>query len=136
MNLAILVLRVCLGIMFVGHGLQKAFGMFGGPGINGFSQMLSGLGFAPPAFWAYVVAYTELIGGLLLMLGLGVRVSSLMLLAIMIVATWKVHLKAGFFLQAGGFEYNFIIIAVCLALIITGAGKFALGAGSDYLKSL
>jgi putative oxidoreductase len=54
----ILVLRLGAGIMFVAHGLQMVYGFFGGPGINGFSKMLSGLGFAPAIFWSYVASYT------------------------------------------------------------------------------
>ncbi|MDD2689995.1 MAG: DoxX family protein, partial [Candidatus Omnitrophica bacterium] len=57
-----LILRICLGIVFVGHGLQKAFGLFGGPGINGFSEALFAMGFKPAIFWAYLAAYVELIG--------------------------------------------------------------------------
>ncbi|MCX5700029.1 MAG: DoxX family protein [Candidatus Omnitrophica bacterium] len=126
MDLAILILRLGLGIMFVAHGLQKAFGLFDGPGIAGFSGMLSGLGFNPPIFWAYIAAYAELIGGLFLILGFLSRGSAAMLLVLIIVATWKVHLAKGFFLSQGGFEYTFIIAVVCLSLILLGPGKFSI----------
>ena len=59
----ILVLRLGVGIMFLAHGLQMAFGLYGGPGVKGFSGMLSGLGFVPAIFWAIVAAYTVLLGG-------------------------------------------------------------------------
>ncbi len=123
---AILVLRVCLAAVFIGHGLQAAFGMFGGPGINGFSQMLSGLGFKPALFWAFLGAYAELVGGLALLLGLFVRGAAALLLIFMLVATLKVHISKGFFIQSGGFEYNFVIICVCVVLFLLGAGKFSL----------
>ncbi|MCX5701973.1 MAG: DoxX family protein [Candidatus Omnitrophica bacterium] len=122
-NLSSLVLRLGLGVMFMAHGAQKAFGLFSGPGVDGFSKMLSGLGFAPALFWAYVAAYVELMGGLFLIIGLAVRTSSLLLVLLMIVATLKVHLAKGFFLSGGGFEYNFIILSVLLALIIQGSGR-------------
>lgn len=125
MNLAILVLRLALGFMFVAHGLQKAFGLFGGPGIGGFFEMLSGLGFKPAVFWAYLAAYTELVGGVFLVAGLFTRGAAAALLILIVVAAFKVHLGKGFFLSAGGFEYTFIIAAVCIALIITGPGKFS-----------
>lgn len=125
MDLASLILRLSLGIMFAGHGLQKAFGAFGGPGIGGFSGMLSKLGFAPALFWAYLASCTELIGGLFLILGIFVRSAALALLILITVAAVKVHLPNGFFLP-GGFEYTFIIFSVCLALIIMGGGKFAI----------
>ncbi len=121
----ILILRLGIGIMFAAHGLQKAFGFFGGPGIKGFSQMLSGLGFAPPIYWAYLAAYTEALGGLFLIMGLYTRSSAAMLLILFITAAIKVHLGKGFFLSNGGFEYTFVIAAVCLSLILLGPGKFS-----------
>lgn len=123
---AILILRLCLGIVFIAHGLQAAFGMYGGPGINGFTNMLSGLGFKPAVLWAYVGAYVELFGGLMLILGVFTRIAALLILLFMIVAVLKVHLTKGFFIQSGGFEYNFVIVGVCIALIILGAGKIAI----------
>ena len=126
MNIAILVLRICLGAIFVGHGMQKVFGAFGGPGISGFSQMLSGLGFAPAVFWAYLAAYTELIGGLLIVFGICTRFAALFIFILIIVATLKVHLLKGFFMANGGFEYNLLIIGVCIALAVLGGGKFSI----------
>lgn len=125
-NWASLVLRIGLGIMFMAHGLQKTFGLFGGPGPKGFSEMLSGLGFAPAIFWAYLAAYVELIGGLCLILGFLVRTSASLLLILIVVATLKVHLTKGFFLSSGGFEYNFIIISICIALMLMGPGKYGI----------
>lgn len=121
-----LVLRVCLGIVFMAHGAQKALGMFGGPGIKGFSGMLSGLGFKPALFWAYIGAYVELLGGLFLFLGIFTRVAALLICAFMLVALFKVHLSKGFFLQQGGFEYVFVILCICIALMLLGAGKFGI----------
>ncbi|MDD5237366.1 MAG: DoxX family protein [Candidatus Omnitrophica bacterium] len=123
---ASLILRICLGIVFVGHGLQKAFGLFGGPGINGFSEALLTMGFKPAVFWAYLAAYVELIGGLLLLLGIFTRAAAALILILMVVAALKVHIAKGFFLQSGGFEYTFVIACVCLALILMGPGRFAI----------
>jgi len=122
---ALLILRVSLGVVFVAHGLQAAFGMFSGPGINGFSKMLAGLGFNPALLWAYIGAYTELLGGLFVLLGIFPRIASVFILIFMSVALFKVHLAKGLFIQAGGFEYNFVLICICLVLIILGAGKFS-----------
>jgi putative oxidoreductase len=124
-DLALLVLRLGLGIMFFLHGLQ-AFGMFAGPGIKGFAGFLTELGFSPALFWAYIGVYTELVGGLLLMFGILTRASALFLLIFIALAGFKVHLSKGFFIQSGGFEYTFIIACICVALIIAGAGKFRL----------
>ena len=125
-DLGILILRLGLGIMFFAHGIQLAFAKLGGPGPEGFSRMLSGLGFSPALFWAYLAAYTTLIGGLCLIAGVFTRVSSFALLVFIAVAAAKVHLSKGFFIMSGGFEYNFVIACCCLALILLGPGKFSL----------
>lgn len=122
----ILVLRLALGIMFMAHGLQMAFGLFGGSGVKAFSQMLSGLGFVPAMFWAYIGAYTVLIGGLLVIVGVQTRLAAILLLIFILTAGIRVHLGKGFFLSNGGFEYTFIIAAICLALILLGPGKFSI----------
>ena len=122
----ILVLRLALGIMFVAHGLQMVFGFFGGPGVKGFSLMLSGLGFVPATLWAYIACYTVLIGGFLVIVGVQTRLVAALLLIFILTAGIKVHLNKGFFLSNGGFEYTFIIAAICLALILLGPGKFNL----------
>jgi len=126
LNLGILILPLGLGIMFFAHGIQHAFGKLGGSGLEGFSKMLSGLGFSPAILWAYLAAYTAFIGGLCLIAGLFTRAASLALLIFIIVAAVKVHLAKKFFIMSGGFEYNFVIACGCLALIFLGAGKFSI----------
>jgi putative oxidoreductase len=122
----ILVLRLGIGIMFLAHGLQMALGLFGGPGVSGFSEMLASLGFAPEIFWSYIAAYTVLIGGIFLILGIQTRGAAALLLIFILTALVKVHLSKGFFLSGGGIEYTFVIAAGCLALILLGAGKFCI----------
>ena len=122
----ILVLRLGIGIMFMAHGLQMAFGLFKGPGVNGFSNMLSGLGFVPAIFWSYVASYTVLLGGIFLILGIQTRGAATLLLVFILTAAIKVHLSKGFFLSNGGLEYNFVIAAACLALILLGPGKYVI----------
>ena len=119
-------LRFGLGLMFTAHGLQKAFGLFGGPGIRGFAENLSRLGFAPPLLWSYVATCAELIGGICLLLGLGTKIASLVLFVFIIIAGVAVHMKNGFFLRGGGVEYTFIIACMCLSLFILGTGKLGL----------
>ena len=123
---ASIALRLGLGIMFAAHGLQKAFGLFGGSGIQGFSALLSNLGFVPPVFWAYVATYVELIGGVCLITGLGTRIASGLLFILIVVAGVAVHLKNGFFLMNGGIEYTFIIACACIALMFLGSGKLSI----------
>lgn len=126
---ATLVLRLGIGIMFMAHGLQMAFGKFGGPGIKGFAGMLSGLGFVPSELWAVVASYTVLIGGLFLIAGIQTRGAATLLLIFILTAAFKVHLSKGFFLSNGGYEYTFVIAASCLALILLGPGKFTIFRG-------
>jgi putative oxidoreductase len=125
-DLSVLILRLCLAVVFIGHGLQVAFGAFGGSGIQGFSGMLANMGFKPALFWTYLAAYTQLIAGILLAVGLLTRVAAFSLFIFMLVAAIKVHIAKGFFLQTGGFEYNFVLICICIALMLSGSGKFGI----------
>jgi putative oxidoreductase len=117
-------LRLGLGIVFIFHGLQKAFGMLGGPGIDGFAKMLSGLGLNPAVPLAYLVAYIELIGGLFLIIGLATKIVSVLLAIIMAVALFTVHITNGFSIMAGGYEYNLVLICACISLFLATPSKF------------
>ena len=125
-SLASLFLRLSLGAVFLAYGLQYVFGMFNGPGIHGFSNMLSNLGFYNPDFWAYVIAYSNMIGGLCLILGLLTRVASVVLFVITVFGGIKLHLANGFFIANSGFEYNLIIACALLALFVLGSGRFGI----------
>lgn len=125
-DLAVLALRVGLGIIFLAHGLQKVFGAFGGPGMKGFTQFLAGLGARPAAFWAYTAGYAEFICGILVLAGIATRAASFVLLVVIVVATALVHLGKGFFLSSGGIEYNLLIACVCFSLMLLGAGRFSI----------
>ncbi|HOX55101.1 MAG TPA: DoxX family protein [Candidatus Omnitrophota bacterium] len=118
-------LRLGIGIMFTMHGLQKAFGLLGGPGIQGFSGFLTKLGLTPATPLAYLVAYVELIGGLFIILGLFTKLAALLLIVVMVVAVAKVHLANGFFGPAG-FEYPFVILSALITLLLSEPGKFCL----------
>lgn len=124
-DLAIFILRFGIGAMFFMHGLQLVFGKFNGPGMVNFSKFLSSLGFSPALAWSYVASYTILIGGIFLILGICVRLSSLLVLMFILVALFKVHLNKGFFLPEGS-EYTFVIACACLALILFGGGRFSM----------
>jgi putative oxidoreductase len=125
-DIGLLILRFFLGIMFMAHGMQKLFGSFGGPGIKGFAQYLTSLGFAPATLWAYVTGCTELAGGILVLIGLYTRGAAALLFVVMAVAIVTVHLSKGFFAHNGGFEYPLIIAAVCIALVLMGSGKYGI----------
>ena len=110
-----LILRVVLGIIFAAHGYQKLTGM------DGVFGMVTGLGL--PAFSAYILTYTELLGGLALIAGLATRYAAALIAIVMIVAIWKVKLATGLL---GGYELELGFLATAVALMLTGAGPWSL----------
>src|SRR5918999_954584 len=64
-----LLLRLVVGLNLVPHGMQKAFGAFGGPGMEGFAAGLAKGGFPAPTLFAWLVMLTELVGGVLIAIG-------------------------------------------------------------------
>ncbi|MBN2482853.1 MAG: DoxX family protein [Candidatus Omnitrophica bacterium] len=123
---AVFPIRLGLGTIFILHGLQKAFGMFDGPGIAGFTKMLTDLGFPMAGPLAFVVAYVEFIGGIFLILGLFTRLSALLLTGVMLIAMAKVHLIHGFFLADGGYEYVLVILMSLFTLLLFGGGNLSM----------
>lgn len=121
------VLRLVVGAVFVAHGSQKLFGVWGGGGLMGTAASFSALGFEPSYPLAVVAATVEFGGGLLLLLGAYTIVASLALIVQMAVAIWVVHLPNGFFLP-GGYEFNLTLIAALACLALTGPGAFSIDA--------
>jgi putative oxidoreductase len=131
-DVGLLALRVTLAAVFLGHGGQKAFGLFGGPGFAGASGFFGTLGLRPARFWTGLAVTGELVAGLLFLLGLFTPVAGLLVLATMGVAIAKVHAPKGFFVQNGGYEYNLVLIVAAVALALIGPGAFSL----DHLLGL
>jgi putative oxidoreductase len=127
-DLALLVLRVVLGVIFVAHGAQKLFGSFGGPGLKGTAGFFEQLGIRPAHPMAVVVGVVEFFGGLLAALGLFTPVAAVGIILVMVGAILTVHLRNGFFNQNGGYEFNLALIGVALALLLAGAGSYSLDA--------
>jgi len=123
-DMALLILRLAVGVIIGAHGLQKIYGIWGGPGIENFSNFIGSLGFEPPLVWAWAAALSEAIGGMLLVLGILPRLSALSIAATMGVAIYKVHWN-GLFASNGGFEYPLLILCACVAIIIAGAGRIS-----------
>ena len=126
LNLGILILRLVLGFMFMGHGSQKLFGWFGGGGTAGTTGMMKKMGLRAPGFWALMAALSEFGGGLLLALGFINPLGSLGIIAAMLVAIFKVHWPRGFWNTKGGFEFPLINLSAALALALTGPGGYSL----------
>src|SRR5207245_1722692 len=120
-DLGLVALRVALGLVFLAHGTQKAFGAFGGPGFAGATGFIGSLGFRPARLWAALAVGGELAAGLLYLLGLLTPLASLLVLGTMVVAIAKVHGPKGFFVQNGGYEYNLVLIMAALTLALAFA---------------
>jgi putative oxidoreductase len=123
MNLGRLIARNVIGGLFVGHGTQKLFGWFGGPGLDGTGQMMDKLELRPPKWHALAAATAETAGGALLAFGAATPVAAAVLNGSMFTAIRKVHVDKGPWNQGGGYEYNLVLIAALTALVETGPGR-------------
>ncbi|NTX99709.1 DoxX family protein [Deinococcus sp. JMULE3] len=117
-DLALLLLRLATGLVFVMHGAQKFFTYT----LPGTTQAFTQMGVPVPGISAPVVATVELLGGLLLILGVYSRAAGVLLAVNMLVAIALVHLKAGFF-NPGGLEFPLVLLAASLAVAFAGPGR-------------
>lgn len=127
------VLRLGLGAIFIAHGAQKLFGIWGGGGIAGTTTFFEQLGLSPAMPLAALVGVVEFVGGLMLILGALTVLAALALTVNMLVAIWKVHAAHGFFLDwslapaAGyGYEFQVALIAGLLCLALAGPGALSI----------
>jgi putative oxidoreductase len=127
MELGLLVLRVVVGLLFMGHGAQKLFGLFGGHGLAGTAGFFEqGLGLRPGKVHAGGAGAAEFFGGLLLALGLFTPLAAAALIATMTVAVITVHWTKGVWSSEGGYEYNAVLMAVAFAVTAVGPGNWSL----------
>ncbi|MBA2338930.1 MAG: DoxX family protein [Pyrinomonadaceae bacterium] len=117
-------LRLALGLIFIGNGSQKVFGVWGGKGLNEFMAGAPPLGLRPAWLWMGAAAFSEFIGGVLVLLGFLTRLGALMIVPVMLVAIIGVLWGGGFFLPKG-FEYAFALLCIALALVIAGGGRLS-----------
>lgn len=129
-DVALTILRLVLGVVFLAHGSQKMLGWFGGFGFHATMGAFTQMGM--PAPMALLIICTEFFGGLGLIVGLLTRIASLGIAGLMIGAIFMVHLQNGFFMnwmgtQKGeGFEYHLLAIGMAAALLLRGGGAFSL----------
>lgn len=128
MNFGRLAARAVIGGLFVGHGTQKLFGWFGGPGIAGTEQMMGALDMRPTRANALAAGISETAGGALLTLGAGTPLAAAALVGTMTTAIQKVHKPNGPWAAQGGWEYNAVLIAALAALVEAGPGKISVDA--------
>lgn len=118
--LGLLMLRLVLGAIMIGHGYHKVFG-----GLSHSADMVRHLGL--PGWLAYISAFAEFFGGIALMLGLFTRCAAIAILIDMLVAISKVHWKNGLMGQ-GGYEFALACAAIAFSLILFGGGPIAFDA--------
>ncbi|NBO64256.1 MAG: DoxX family protein [Acidobacteria bacterium] len=121
---ASLPIRIALGsVMFV-HGAQKVMGVWGG---RGFSTWIAGsapFGFMRPSWlWLSLAAFSEFIGGMLVIIGLLTRPAAFLIACTMLTAVLGVHWGNGFLQSSGGFEYPGALLGMAISLLILGGGQ-------------
>lgn len=121
-------LRIAIGVIFVVHGAQKLFGWFGGGGLESTANFLASHGLVPGPVWAAVAGGIELVGGLALLLGFLTRWTAMALTIRTVVALVLVNAPAGFSATQGGIEIPLALLGGLVALVCTGAQRYALDA--------
>lgn len=125
-QLAPLVMRLPLGVIFAAHGAQKLFGWFGGYGLEGTGQFMASQGLNPGIVMAALAGSAEFFGGIALMLGLLTRPAAVVLAFTMLVALVSVHWSNGLFMANNGYEFALALLAASAALALSGAGRLSI----------
>ncbi|MDQ0061903.1 DoxX family protein [Paenibacillus harenae] len=128
MDLGLLLIRVVVGALFIGHGAQKLFGLFGGYGPKGTGGWMESVGIKPGVAMAIFAGVLELAGGTLFAAGLLTPVAALLIALTMVGAIVKVHGPNGLWATANGYEYPLVLLAVVIGVALIGAGEHSLDA--------
>lgn len=126
MNIAVLILRLVVGLTLTGHGVQKLFGWFGGSGLTRLRQGFEKQGYKPVWLWMTLVILGEVGGGISVALGFLTPLGAAGIFGAMFMAMFKSHWKNGFWLQKGGYEYTLVLLVVSMAIGLIGPGSYAL----------
>ena len=121
-----MIVRVVQGSLMAGHGAQKLFGSFGGPGLEGTSGFMEMLGMRPGRPWAYLAGLSEFGGGVLTALGLLYPLGPLGVIGSMSMATRKAHWDKPIWMTEGGAELPVLNIAISTALMIREPDGYSL----------
>ncbi len=122
-NLALLLLRVSLGLMLAAHGYGK---VFRGGRLKGTAAWFDSIGMKPGRLHAPLAAGSEIGSGLLMGVGLLHSFAAMAMIGVMTVAGWTVHRNNGFFILDEGWEYVFIIAVAAAALAVLGPGEWSI----------
>jgi putative oxidoreductase len=127
-SLGLLLLRLTFGGLMMGHGAQKLFGAFEGPGPEGTGQWLESMGVRPGRLWGQIAGWSELGGGALTALGLMHPAGPLLTVGPMVMATTKAHAGKPIWVTAGGAELPVTNLAIAGALTLAGSGYLSMDA--------
>lgn len=125
MNSALLLLRLTVGSTFLGHGGQKLFGWFGGKGIQKSISWFEEMGIKSASLVVIASGVIEIASGILFAIGFLTPIASLTIAAVMLGAIIVSTGKQGYLGQDGS-EYNVLIIAVCIAVLLMGPGNYSI----------
>jgi len=126
MDTGLLVLRIVVGLLLMGHGSQKLFGWFDGHGLEGTGGFFHSLGYRPGKVFATIAGASELAGGVLLVLGLFTPLAAAAIIGVMLNAAVAVHAKNGPWITNGGWEYTAILATCAAAIAFIGPGVVSL----------
>jgi putative oxidoreductase len=138
-DLGLLLLRVVVGVIFIAHGLQKAFGWWGGQGIDGFKTAIADAGYQHAGILTYVGAGGQIIAGVLLVLGLFTPVAAAGALAYLVNSLLTVisaQRQEGYLsvFGANGVEYLLVLATAAAAIILVGPGRYGFDAGRGWAR--
>jgi putative oxidoreductase len=126
MKIGLTAVRLIVGLLFVGHGTQKLFGWFGGPGPEGTGQFFESVGLKPGRKQAIRAGAAETAGGAMLAAGFLTPVAAALITSVMVGAIRSVHAENGPWVTEGGYEYNLTLIGLMAALAEVGPGELSL----------
>jgi putative oxidoreductase len=125
-SVGLLIIRLVIGVLFIGHGAQKLFGWFGGYGLKGTGGWFESIGMKPGVTMALFAGLAELIGGLLFAIGLLTPLAGILIAGTMVMAIVKVHGANGLWSTSNGYEYNLTLLAIAIGIALIGPGQYAL----------
>ncbi|MEK3856560.1 DoxX family protein [Cytobacillus sp. FSL H8-0458] len=128
MDFGLLIIRIVIGVLFIGHGAQKLFGWFGGYGLKGTGGWFESIGMKPGVALALFAGLAELLGGILFTLGLSTPLAAIFIAGTMAMAIIKVHAPNGLWATANGYEYNLTLLTVAIGVALIGPGQYAFDA--------
>lgn len=128
LDVALLILRIGVGLIFAVHGAQKLFGVWSGPGFAGWTAAMNHMGYRPAGVFAAVSAVAEFGGGLLLVVGLFTPLAAFVLVAQSIVIIGAAHWRSGFFNKNNGYEFPLALTTGVVAILFAGPGAWSIDA--------